>query len=254
MVILIGRRFRRCKKGQIESMMVQYSLERQEASYRTQLRQVRQPHHRSWWLAASMTAAFLTWLAFHWFIAPELFLHPFVPQIVRELISLLELAAAITLLLFWALLLGQYLRRPKPTGAFSVIAVEDLYSLSPKAFEHYVATLFRHKGYRVTVSGRSGDEGVDLEIIQPNGKRAIAQCKRYRNTVGPEIVRELYGTLIHERVLHAFLVTTAPISEGAREWARHKPITLIDGETLVRLITALARREKSVSSGGSQFR
>jgi restriction system protein len=191
-----------------------------------------------------MTAVYLTWLAFHWLIAPELFLHPFVPQIVRELISLLELAAAITLFLFWALLLGHYLRRPKPAGALPIVTVDDLYDLTPKAFEHYVAALFRRKGYRVNVSGRSGDEGVDLEIIQPNGKRAIAQCKRYRNTVGPEVVRELYGTMIHERVHHAFLVTTAHISEGAHQWTRNKPITLIDGQTLVRLVAALARREK----------
>jgi restriction system protein len=191
-----------------------------------------------------MTGAYLTWLAFHWLIAPELFLHPFVPQPVREGLTLLEPAAAVTLFLLWALLLGQYFRRPNPTATIPVVTVDDLYDLSPKAFEHYVASLFQRRGYRVNVSGRSGDEGVDLEIIQPNGKRAIAQCKRYRNTIGPEIVRELFGTLIHERVHHAFLVTTAPISEGAREWARRKPITLIDGETLVRLVAALARQEK----------
>jgi restriction system protein len=198
---------------------------------------------------ASFTAVYLTWLAFHWLIAPALFLLPFIPPVVRELLTLLELAAAVTLFFLWALLLGQYLRRPKEeslneaTGK-AVVSVDDLYDLSPKAFEHYVAALFRRKGYRVTVSGRSGDEGVDLKITQPNGKQAIAQCKRYRNTLGPEIVRELYGTLIHERVHHAFLVTTAAISEGAHQWARHKPITLIDGQTLVRLVKALDGAEK----------
>jgi restriction system protein len=198
--------------------------------------------HRSWWLAASLTAVYLTWLAIHFLLAPELFLHPLVPPVVAEVVGLAELAGAITLFLFWALLLGQYVRRPAANAALPLMTVEDLYDLSPKAFEHYVAALFRSKGYRVNVSGRSGDEGVDLEIIQPGGKRAIAQCKRYRSTIGPEVVRELYGTMIHERVHHAFLVTTAPISDGARQWARHKPMTLIDGQTLVRLVREISRQ------------
>jgi len=224
--------------------MLHFSLERHEMAQRPQLKRIRRAHHQSWWLAGSLTAVYLTWLAVHWFIAPTLFLHPLIPPVLRELISLLELAGAMTLFLFWALLLRQYLRRPKVVNTISGVMVDDLYELSPKAFEHYVAALFRHKGYRVNVSGRSGDEGVDLEIVQPNGKRAIAQCKRYRNTVGPEIVRELYGTMIHERVHHAFLVTTAHISEGAHEWARNKPMTLIDGVTLVRLVATLARQEQ----------
>jgi restriction endonuclease Mrr len=52
-------------------------------------------------------------------------------------------------------------------------------------------------------------------------------------------VRELLGTMIHEQVHHAFLVTTADISPAAREWAQTKPMTLIDGQTLVALAEAL---------------
>ena len=68
---------------------------------------------------------------------------------------------------------------------------------------------------------------------------AIVQCKRYQNTVGAELVRELYGTLMHEKALHAFLITTADISSAAREWAQGKPITLIDGATLMAIAAAL---------------
>jgi restriction system protein len=71
------------------------------------------------------------------------------------------------------------------------------------------------------------------------------QCKRYRNAIGPDIVRELFGTMIHERVHHAFLVTTASISDSAREWAAHKPMTLIDGPTLVQIAAALNKDSTS---------
>ena len=83
--------------------------------------------------------------------------------------------------------------------------------------------------------GRSGDLGVDLALTQDNGRRAIVQCKRYRHPIGPDIVRELFGTMLHERALHGFLVTTAEISDAARTWAADKPITLIDGRTLAEL-------------------
>ena len=66
------------------------------------------------------------------------------------------------------------------------------------------------------------------------------QCKRYRNAIGPDIVRELFGTMIHEGVHHAFLVTTADISPAARDWASDKPMTLIDGLTLVKIAESLA--------------
>jgi hypothetical protein len=50
--------------------------------------------------------------------------------------------------------------------------------------------------------------------------------------------------MIHERVHHAFLVTTADISDAARQWAKHKPMTLIDGATLVSIASALNSRSK----------
>jgi len=105
--------------------------------------------------------------------------------------------------------------------------------------------VFRRKGYRVKVRGRRGDEGVDQELSQPDGKRAIVQCKRHQNAIGPEIARELYGTLMHEQASHAFLVTTAEISDATRRWAAGKSMTLIDGATLVEIAHALLGNEKN---------
>ncbi len=121
--------------------------------------------------------------------------------------------------------------------------LDELYDLSPQEFEQYVARLFRKKGYTVTHRGRSGDKGVDLELERTGGKRAIVQCKRYRRPVGPEVVRELFGTLVHERVSHAFLVTTANISKSAREWTQDKPMTLIDGSLLIQVSENMMQKE-----------
>lgn len=186
-------------------------------------------------LLLSLTVWLLLWLAYRTLFRPAWLATA--PALLQEVILLVELAGAATLLMVWAGLLWQSRRKRRPT--VSTPTISALYALSPGAFERYVAGLFRLKGYRVDVRGGTGDHGVDLAIAGPSGKRAVVQCKRYQNSVGEEQVRELYGTLIHEKAAHAFLVTTADISNSAREWAAGKPITLIDGETLVRIALAL---------------
>ncbi len=183
-------------------------------------------------LLGGLTAVYLFWLFFHLLAASDF---AALPAGWREMLRLLEMAGGITLTALWGVWLW---RRPRPSAhnfVTTTLSREELYLLDPKEFEQYVANLFRQKGYTVHLRGRSGDKGVDLELKQPGGKRAIVQCKRYRRPVGPEVVRELFGALIHERVAHAFLVTTADISPSARQWAQGKPITLIDGDLLVSL-------------------
>ena len=47
-------------------------------------------------------------------------------------------------------------------------------------------------------------------------------------------MRDLYGTMFHNDANNGYLVTTGTISSEAREWAAGKPLTLIDGDDLVR--------------------
>jgi len=191
------------------------------------------------WLVLGLTLLFLGWTAVRIGVQPDWLSR--LSGIWSELLILLELAFALTLAVLWAAVLW---RRGGVEPAPLITSMAQLHALSPSEFEAFVAGLFRQKGYGVTIRGSRGDKGVDLELVQQGGKRAIVQCKRYRNTIGPEIARELYGTLIHEGVAHAFLVTTAGISEATRRWARGKSITLIDGETLFQLATGL-RLEQS---------
>ncbi len=163
----------------------------------------------------------------------------------REIISLLEGAMAFTVAFLWFALWWHLRRQRQKDSAVAAMDLDAMYALSPEAFERYVGQLFKNKGYRVFLRGKTGDKGVDLVLVQATGRRAIVQCKRYRSTVGAEIVRELYGTLIHERVSHAFLVTTAEISRAAREWASGKPMTLIDGETLVKIAASLEQQQQA---------
>lgn len=213
-----------------QRMKVQFATRRRDSQRKRPL--------TTWMLIAIVTAGFIVWLFVRQLIIPGLSL--VLPQFSQEFIPILEMAGGLTVAFLWAVMLWDHL----PFEIFispqsSDSPKQTLYDLTPAEFEAYVAKIFAKRGYKIEIRGRSGDLGVDIEVRQPNGKKAVVQCKRYKSTVGPEIVRELYGTLIHERAAHAFLVTTAEISDAAHEWANGKPMTLIDGPTLVKLADSL---------------
>lgn len=116
-----------------------------------------------------------------------------------------------------------------------VRSLAEMLALDPAEFEVWIGLMFRLNGYRVRNTQYSGDHGVDIEVSKPPVNTGLVQCKRYRGTVGERVVRELYGTMIHERGDRAWLVTTGAISRQARDWATGKPIELWDGQKLVEL-------------------
>lgn len=132
------------------------------------------------------------------------------------------------------------------------ISLATLMAMDPGEFEQWVAELFERRGYHTFNTPDSGDHGVDVRLIDPAGRPAIVQCKRFANTVGPEVVRELYGTVLAEQVVTGYLVTTASISEGARQWARGKPLELIDGERLLKLANARSVEDVFSSEASKQ--
>ena len=198
------------------------------------------PANRLWLLTGLMALLLASWLAYRYLLQPAWFDR--IPTVLSELLFLLEAASLITLVILSALIFWQHRQQ---RAQLSVLSIDEMHALSPTAFETYVAGLFRQKGYRVKHRGRRGDRGVDLELTHRSGRTAIVQCKRYRRSIGPDIVRELFGTMIHERVHHAFLITTADISKAAREWAAYKPMTLIDGPTLVQIAASLDKKSTS---------
>lgn len=123
-----------------------------------------------------------------------------------------------------------------------ITLIQDLKRLEPGQFEELVAVTYRALGFWVRRTGKSGDHGVDLEMWSSNGNRWIVQCKRYRDTVGEPLIRDLYGTLLHEKAHRAVMVTSAEITPPAEKWASGKPIDLVDGHQLLKLMEKARRR------------
>jgi TPR repeat protein len=102
-------------------------------------------------------------------------------------------------------------------------------------FEIEVAKLLMEKGYWVEHTGSAwGDEGVDL-VLRTDGKRIIVQCKAHKAYLSAGVVRELYGTLMHEKADEAWLVATSGFYAGALSFAEGKSIKLLTIRELIRL-------------------
>lgn len=110
-----------------------------------------------------------------------------------------------------------------------------LYTMDPYEFEHLACEVFRRRGYEVTETPRSGDEGVD-GLLKKEGKLYVLQCKRVKKGVRAPVVRDLYGAMMHEGASGGFLVTTGGTTESARSWARGKPITILELEEFSKMV------------------
>ena len=121
----------------------------------------------------------------------------------------------------------------------------NLAAMDWEDFEHIVRELFakmfaaRSDAAEVHVTRASRDYGVDALVHDPDpihGGKFVIQAKRYVNTVDVAAVRDLFGTLQNEGANRGYLVTTSTFGPDAHAFAKGKPLSLIDGSHLLRLL------------------
>jgi restriction system protein len=119
-------------------------------------------------------------------------------------------------------------------------ADQNLMTMEWQDFEILVRDLFNEmftgRGGEVKVTRTSRDQGVDAVVFDPDplmGGKTVIQAKRYRNAVPVAAVRELFGTMMNEGAGKGILVTTSHFGASALEFAKDKPLTLIDGANLL---------------------
>lgn len=123
------------------------------------------------------------------------------------------------------------------------ITGQNLALMDWEEFEHLIRELFDKEfsinGGEVKVTQASRDGGVDAIAFDPDpirGGKIVIQAKRYTNVVGVAAVRDLYGTLINEGAIKGILVTTSNYGADAHNFAKDKPLTLLNGSNLLHLL------------------
>lgn len=113
----------------------------------------------------------------------------------------------------------------------------DIKAMSWQDFEFLVGEYYRRKGYSVfQMGGDSPDGGIDL-IAQKNGEKLVIQCKHWKAyKVDVKILRELYGVMVDSTASGAVLITSGDFTQPSIDFVKDKPIELIDGAKLAKLI------------------
>ena len=125
-------------------------------------------------------------------------------------------------------------------------SAQSLEGMSWREFELLVGEAFRQLGYKVEELGGDGpDGGIDLALTKGNEK-FLVQCKQWKAfKVGVGVVRELYGVMAAEGATGGFVVTSGKYTSDAKEFARGRNVTLVDGDKLFSMLqSARARRVK----------
>src|SRR5207302_7769049 len=125
----------------------------------------------------------------------------------------------------------------------------NLMELSPKEFEGLITNLFEKMGLETRQTQASRDGGVDCVAWDNRpifGGKVIVQAKRYKNTVGVSAVRDLFGTVQNEGASKGILVTTSGYGKAAFEFAKGKPLELLDGANLLHLLAEHANIEARI--------
>ncbi|KKU55151.1 MAG: Restriction endonuclease [Candidatus Amesbacteria bacterium GW2011_GWA2_47_11] len=110
-------------------------------------------------------------------------------------------------------------------------------------FEYLIREVFEREfasiGGEVRVTQSSRDKGVDAVAFDPDpirGGKVIVQAKRYTNTVHIESARALYGIMQDEGAMKGILITTSDFGKDAYDFAKNKPISLLNGGNLLSML------------------
>lgn len=133
--------------------------------------------------------------------------------------------------------------------------IKILQSIPPNGFERICQRLLRESGFeQVTVTGRSGDGGIDgIGLLQVNpfvSFKVLFQCKRYQGSVSPAQVRDFRGAM-QGRADKGIIMTTGTFTTDAKKEARRDgvpPIELVDGDKLIDMFEMLELGLKPVKT------
>lgn len=108
--------------------------------------------------------------------------------------------------------------------------------LTDSELEEFAKQIYGKMGYKVKLTGQTGDHGVDVHLTNPNQEIELVQCKQWRKPVGEPTVRDLYGAMMHSGAVRGWLWAPNGFSKPARRWVKGKPIVLVDDEEIGRLV------------------
>ena len=188
-----------------------------------------------WWAGIALAA--VAYVALKWIVPSVAGSSP----ALKPLAATAQSSAAFVALLFVALAffsLGHAYRRRRALDL--EMSVATLRALPRERFEHFARAAFENEAYVVAQSSRP-ERGADLVLTRGNQRLAV-QCRRWRSkAIDVEPLRELYRSMDAEAASGCVFVSTGEYTVAARRFATGKPLRLIAGRDLDRMLRDLER-------------
>jgi restriction system protein len=197
-----------------------------------------------WWVAVVFAAtiyAFLKWI-FPSIAGSGVFLK----SLSATAQSLAGLLAAIFLALGGLSRVLALRRRRLLDLAMSLATIR---ALPQRRFEQFTAEAFQNQGYTVAQWVSTGQDcGVEL-VLKRGNEKVLVQCRRWRSeSIDAVPVRELYAAMAAAQANSCVLLTTGDYSNDARQFAAGKPIRLIAGGELEKMLSGAKRAVTSAEA------
>lgn len=129
-------------------------------------------------------------------------------------------------------------------------------------FEREVANIYKAHQYEAKTTKAIGEGGVDIRLWK-DGLYSIVQCKNVRRTIDEPVVRKLFDTMHKEKASKAILICSGGFTHLARNFAKNRPIQLLDLNQFLQLVNDIYPQEyqlvetiseTSVSSSNTTYR
>ena len=110
--------------------------------------------------------------------------------------------------------------------------------LSGRSFEQFLLRVFRAHGYDAELTTAARDQGVDLIVRTPSGRKIAVEAKGYPsgNSVGNDIVLKVLGGARYYGCDRAVVITNSRFTADALQAAQRTGTLLIGAEDMERFI------------------
>jgi len=198
-----------------------------------------------WWagfVCAGLVYVFLKW------IFPSLTVSS---ALLEPLAAGARSSAALWALIFLALVSLSPLRAYRKRRLLDLeTSLASIRALPQARFEQFAAEAFQNEGYAAARCGTAErNDGVDF-TLERDQEKVLVQCRRWRSaTIDSAPLRALYALMSTEQASGCVFVTTGGYGDDALQFAAGKPIRLIAGRELEKMLRDLNRTADSTGAG-----
>lgn len=151
-----------------------------------------------------------------------------------------------------AIFVGVTLYRNARNGRLVASGIDIVDKMTGEEFEKFLLAHFKKLGYQGNLTPATADYGADL-VLESDGRKVVAQAKRWKCTVGIEAVQQIVGAIKHYDATEGMVITSSTFTENAYKLAKSNGVELWDRDKLVEVMGNANRKElaSGIASGSN---